>query len=84
MKSQISMNKGTQSIQLEIGIPNWSGEVFKTYQEEKMTSMSANSTMLTKRGTAGIRSSVYPKSRPRIIPAGYRINSAKGTATRTL
>ena len=84
MKSQITTNKGTQSLQLEIGIPNWSGELFKTYQEEKMASLSANATMLTKRGTAGIRSSVYPKSRPRIIPTGYRINSAKGTTTRTL
>jgi len=84
MKSQISINKGTQSIQLEIGIPNWSGEHFKTFQEEKMTSLSANSIMSTKRGTSGIRSSVYPKSRRTIVPEGYRISYARGTATRTL
>ena len=84
MKSQISMNKGTHSIQLEIGIPNWSGEHFKTFQEEKMTSLSANSIMSTKRGTSGIRSSVYPKSRRTIVPEGYRISYARGTATRTL
>jgi hypothetical protein len=84
MKSQISMNKGTHSIQLEIGIPNWSGEHFKTYQEEKMTSLSANSIMSTKRGTTGISSSAYPKSRHTIVPAGYRISYARGTATRTL
>ena len=84
MKSQISMNKGTHSIQLEIGIPNWSGEHFKTYQEEKITSLPANSIMTTKRGTDVISSSVYPKPRSRIIPVGYRINTAKGTATRTL
>ena len=84
MKSQISMNKGTHSIQLEIGIPNWSGEHFKTFQEEKMTSLSANSIMSINRGTSGIRSSAYPKSRRTIVPAGYKINSARGTTTRTL
>jgi hypothetical protein len=84
MKSQISMNKGTRIIQLDIGIPNWSGEHFKTFQEGKMASMSTNSIMSTKRGTAGIRSSTYPKSRYAIIPSGYRISSARGTATRTL
>ncbi len=84
MKSQITTNKGTQSLQLEIGIPNWSGELFKTYQEEKMTSLSANTIILTKRGTAVIRSSVYPKSKRTLVPVGYRISSARGTATRTL
>ncbi len=84
MKTQITTNKGTQSLQLEIGIPNWSGELFKTYQEEKMASLSANTIILTKRGTAGIRSSVYPKSKRTLVPVGYRISSARGTATRTL
>ena len=84
MKSQISMNKGTKSIQLEVGIPNWSGEHFKTYQKEKMASMSTNSIMSTKRGTVGIRSSAYPKPRHTIVPAGYRVSSARGTTTRTL
>ena len=84
MKSQISMNRGTKSIQLEIGLPNWSGENFKEYQEGKMATVPVNSTMLTKRGTAGIRSSLYPKSIHTPIPAGYRISYARGTATRTL
>ena len=78
------MNKGTQSVQIEIGLPNWSGDSFKEYQEGKMVTLSANAIMLTKRGTAGIRSSLYPKSRYTPIPAGYKITSARGTATRTL
>ena len=84
MKSQITMNKGTQSLQLEIGLPNWAGELFKTYQEEKMASLPTGTIILTKRGTAGIRSSVYPKSSRTLVPVGYRISSARGTATRTL
>ena len=84
MKSQITMNKGTQSLQLEIGLPNWSGELFKTYQEEKMASLPKSTIILTKRGTTGIHSSVYPKSRRTLVPAGYRIITARGTAIRTL
>jgi len=84
MKSQITMNKGTQSLQLEIGLPNWSGELFKIYQEEKMASLPPSTIILTKRGTAGVRSSVYPKSNRTLVPVGYRISSARGTATRTL
>ena len=49
-----------------------------------MTSLSANSIMSTNRGTSGIRSSVYPKSRRTIVPAGYKTTSARGTTTRTL
>ena len=84
MKSQISMNKGTQSIRLEIGIPNWSGEVFKTYQEEKMALLPTSTIISTKRGTARVHSSMYPKSRRTPIPVGMRVSSARGTATRTL
>ena len=84
MKSQITTNKGTQSLQLEIGIPNWSGELFKTYQEEKMASLPTNTIILTKRGTAGVRSSVYTNSKRTLVSVGYRISSARGTATRTL
>ena len=84
MKSQITMNKGTQSLQLEVGLPNWSGELFKTYQEEQMTSLPTNTIISTKRGTAGIRSSGYLKSRSTPIPVGTRISSARGTAIRTL
>jgi hypothetical protein len=84
MKSQITMNKGTQSLQLEIGLPNWSGELFKTYQEEKMASLPTSTIISTKRGTAGVPSSVYPKSRRTLVPVGMKISSARGTATRTL
>jgi hypothetical protein len=78
------MNKGTQSLQLEVGLPNWSGELFKTYQEEQMASIPTYTIISTKRGTAGIRLSGYLKSRRKPIPVGTRIISARGTAIRTL
>ncbi len=84
MKSQITVNKGTQSLQLEVGLPDWSGELFNTYQEERMASLPTNTIILTKRGTHGVRSSGYQKSRRRSIPVGTRIIYARGTAIRTL
>ncbi len=84
MKSQITMNKGTQSLQLEVGLPNWSGVLFKTYQEEQMASLPTNTIISTKRGTAGVHSSRYLKSRHTPIPVGTRISSARGTTIRTL
>jgi hypothetical protein len=82
MKSQISMNKGTTSIWREIDIQNWTGENFKTFQEGRLNALSANSIMLTKRGTVGTYSSMYPKTRYTPIPTGYRISSGRGTSTR--
>jgi hypothetical protein len=84
MKSQITMNKGTQSLQLEVSPPNWSGEPFKTLQEEQMDSLPTNTIISTKRGTVGVHSSRYLKSRHTPIPVGIRISSARGTAIRTL
>jgi len=84
MKSQITMNKGTQSLQLEVGLPNWSGELFKTYQEERMASLPPSIIVSTKRGTVGVYSSRYLKSRHTPIPVGIRISSARGTTIRTL
>ena len=84
MKSQITVNKGTQSLQLEVGLSKWSGELFKTYQEEHMASLPINTIILTKRGTAGVRASGYLKSRRTPIPVGTRIISSRGTAIRTL
>jgi len=84
MKSQITVNKGTQSLQLEIGLPDWSGELFKTYQKEQMVFLPTNTIISTKRGTVGVRLSGYLKSRRKAIPVGTRIISARGTAIRTL
>ena len=84
MRSQISMNKGTQCLQLEVGLQNWSGELFKIYQEEQMASLPTSTIISTKRGTTGVRSSGYLKSRRKPIPTGTRIVSARGTAIRTL
>jgi len=84
MKTQITTNKGTQSLQLEVGLPNWSGELFKTYHEEHMASLPTNTIISTKRGTVGIRSSGYLKSKYTPIPVGTRISSARGTTIRTL
>ena len=84
MKTQIVRNKGTQILEMEVGIPNWAGELYEIYQEEKMASLPTNTIILTKRGTVGIRASEYPKSRRKPIPVGTRISCAKGTAIRTL
>ncbi len=84
MKSQITVNKGTQSLQLEVGLPDWSGELFKTYQEEHMASLPTNTIISTKRGTVGIQASGYLKSKHTPMPVGTRIIYARGTAIRTL
>jgi len=83
MKSQITAQKGTQTLVLEVGIPNWSGKLFKEYQEERMASLPANTIIITKRGTVGIKVSEYPKS-IRKQPSRLRISTARGTAIRTL
>ena len=84
MTSQITTNKGTQSLQLQVGLPNWSGELFKLNQNEKMASLPKNTLILTKRGTVGIRRSLYPHSAHTALPAGTRISHSRGTAIRTL
>jgi hypothetical protein len=84
MKSQISMNKGTTSLQLEVGLPNWSGELFKAHQEERMALLPKSTIISMNKGTSRVHSSVYPKSRRRPIPAGTRISSGRGTTTRSL
>ena len=83
MKSQITTQKGTQVLMLEIGLPNWSGELFKQYQEEMMASLPTKTIILTKRGTVGIKASEYPKT-IRKLPSRLRISSAKGTKIITL
>ncbi len=83
MKSQITTNKGTQVLQLEVGLPNWSGELFKQYQEERMASLPTKTIILTKRGTVGVKASEYPKS-VRKQTGRLRISTARGTSTRTL
>jgi hypothetical protein len=84
MKSQISMNKGTKSIQLEVGLPNWEGEHFKTYQEKRMALLPKSTIISMNKGTSRVHSSVYPKSRRTSIPVGTRISSGRGTTTRSL
>jgi len=84
MKSQISMNKGTQSLQLEVGLPNWSGELFKTHQEEKMASLPKSTIISMNKGTSRVYAIAYPKSRHTSIPVGTRISSGRGTTTRSL
>ena len=84
MKTQSTTNKGTQSLQLEVGLADWSGELFQAYQEEQMASLPTSTIISTKRGTAGVRPSGYLKSRRRPIPVGTRIISARGTKIITL
>ncbi len=83
MKTQITANKGTQTLELEVGLPKWAGELFIEYQEERMASLPPNTIINTKRGTVGVKASEYPKSE-RKLPSRLRISSARGTAIRTL
>ena len=84
MKAEITTNKGTQTLSLEVGLPNWTGELFKEYQEKKMASLPPNTIICTKRGTCGIKASVYPKSQRKFQTKGLKISSARGTKIRTL
>jgi len=84
MKKIITTNKGTQALLLEVGLPNWSGELFKEYQEKKMTTLPATAIICTKRGTSGIKASMYPKSQRKFQTKGLKISSARGTTIRTL
>ncbi len=83
MKSQITMQKGTQVLMLELGPPNWAGTLFKQYQEVVMDSLAKNTIILTKRGTVGVKASEYPKTE-RKLPSKLRISSARGTKIITL
>jgi len=83
MKTQITTNKGTQVLELEVGLPRWAGELFIEYQEERMASLPPNMIISTKRGTAGIKASVYPKSERKLL-SRVKISSARGTAIRSL
>ena len=83
MKTQITMKKGTQVLELEVAIPNWEGELFREYQAERMASLPTNTIICTKRGTVGVKASEYPKSE-RKLPSRVRISSARGTAIRSL
>ncbi len=83
MKSRIITHRGTQVLELDVGLPNWAGELFREYQEERMTSLPPNTIITTKRGTVGIKASEYPKS-VRKLPGRVRICCARGTAIRSL
>ena len=84
MKTEITTNKGTQTLSLEVGIPNWSGTLFREYQEKKMASLPADAIISSKRGTSGIKASLYPKPQRKFPTNGIRISSARGTKISTL
>ena len=83
MTRQITMNRGTQVLELEVRQPNWAGELFREYQAKRMASLPPNTIINTKRGTVGVKASEYLKSE-RKLPSRIRISSARGTAIRTL
>ncbi len=83
MKTQITTNKGTQLLELEVGPPNWEGELFREYQAERMASLPPNTIISTNRGTGRMKASEYPKSE-RKLPSRLRICCARGTAIRNL
>ena len=84
MKARVITNRGTQVLELEVGPPNWTGELFKGHQERWMASLPATTIICTKRGTVGIKASEYPKSQNKFQSKGLRISSARGTSIRTL
>ena len=84
MKTEILTHRGTQVLELEVGLPNWAGELFRKYQAEKMASLPQETIISTKRGTCGIKASTYPKTQRKNLISGLRISSARGTAIRTL
>ncbi len=84
VKTKIGTNKGTQMVELEVGLPNWAGELFKEYEERKMASLPQETIISTKRGTHGIKASMYPKTQRQIPISGLRISTARGTTVRTL
>ena len=84
MKTEITTNKGTQVLDMEVGPANWSGILFKEHQTKKMDSLPADAIISTKRGTVGIKASVYPKSQNKFQTKGLRISSGRGTSIRTL
>ena len=81
--TQIVVQRGTQTLELEVDPPNWAGELFKVYQEEKMALLPANSIISIEHGTSGVEASKYPKSRYK-LPNKLRISSARGTKILTL
>ena len=83
MKTQITTQKGTQTVMLEMSPPNWAGTHFKKYQEVVMNSLPANTIILTKRGTVGVKASMYPET-VRKLPSRLRVSSARGTKMITL
>jgi len=83
MTQQITMNRGTQVLKLEVRQPNWAGELFREFQARRMASLPPNTIIVTKRGTVGVKASEYLKSE-RKLPSRLRISSARGTAIRTL
>ncbi len=84
MKVKITTNRGTRTLSLEVGLPNWSGELFNEYQEKKMASLPATTIICTKRGTSRIKALMYPKSQRKFQTKGLKISSARGTKIHTL
>ena len=84
MKVKITTNRGTRTLSLEVGLSNGLGELFNEYQEKKMASLPATTIICTKRGTSGIKASVYLKSQRKFQTKGLKISSARGTKIHTL
>ena len=83
MMAKIVIEKGTQTLELEVGPSNWSGDLFQANQKQKMALLPANTIINTKHGTVGVKASEYPKSRYK-RPSRLRISSAGGTKIITL
>ncbi len=85
MRANLVSARGTAVQKIDVHSPNWAGEPYREYLQEKMKGVSANETMTMCRGTACVKVENYPKSRPKIYSAkSCIIVTNRGTSSRIL
>jgi len=78
-----SMNRGTSIVELEVCPSKSTGVLFQKCQTESMTSLPPTTILSTKRGTAVMRVSEYPKVDIKTPNWGF-ISTSRGTKVRKL
>ena len=84
MKAKIIVGRGTATKEIEIVPSKWSGDSFRSYQEEVMEGVPESMKMSVGKGTQFLLASKYPKSKAKLPSGGYLLSIARGTATRRL
>jgi len=77
------MNRGTSVLELETCPTSSAGALYQKCQEKSMSSLPPETVISTKRGTATMRASEYPKVDNNLPNWGF-ITTARGTGTRKL